>query len=493
MEVDKDIPGIFISYAHLDNESLIEGKPGWISSLHRLVEIRAGVFLGRKVRIWRDPLIPPNEPFPAEIERRLADSAVLVCVLSPRYVRSGWCQRELESFSKNGGRIFKVEKLPVDREKHPPELQELLGYIFYVKDPETGRPRELSLIFGPEDQHLYLKRLDDLAHDISKLLEKLEDGTPPRVEAASPEKTVYLAETSADLEGERDAVKRDLQRHGYTVLPDRELPRVASKVETFVREQLARCRLSIHLVGKNYGLVPDGTHESVVALQNTLAREQNTAAFSRLIWIPRGLQDEDIKDERQRQFVAHLRADPDTYRGAELLEIPLEDFKAVLHRTLNPPEPPRPAPRPPGGDDLTRIYLIRDQRDDEAAILPLGRYLFSQGFEVKRSLYDGDEEDVRTYHEDNLCDCDGALIYFGEGHELWLNRKLRELQKSAGRGRSKPLLATAVYVAPPATPEKEWFDTREALVIRPAAGAEPAEALAPFLKQIQQAKAGPAG
>ena len=130
MEVDKDIPGIFISYAHLDNESLIEGKPGWISSLHRLVAIRAGVFLGRKVRIWRDPLIPPNEPFPAEIERRLADSAVLVCVLSPRYVRSGWCQRELESFSKKGGRIFKVEKLPVDRQKHPPQQQELLGYIF---------------------------------------------------------------------------------------------------------------------------------------------------------------------------------------------------------------------------------------------------------------------------------------------------------------------------------------------------------------------------
>ena len=54
MEVDKDIPDIFISYAHLDNKPLIEGKPGWISSLHRLVEIRAAQFGERQGEIYME-------------------------------------------------------------------------------------------------------------------------------------------------------------------------------------------------------------------------------------------------------------------------------------------------------------------------------------------------------------------------------------------------------------------------------------------------------
>src|SRR4029453_2020634 len=44
-----------ISYAHLDDESLVEGEPGWIAHLHRLLEIRVGQLLGEKTKIWRDP------------------------------------------------------------------------------------------------------------------------------------------------------------------------------------------------------------------------------------------------------------------------------------------------------------------------------------------------------------------------------------------------------------------------------------------------------
>ena len=45
-------------------------------------------------------------------------------------------------------------------------------------------------------------------------------------------------------------------------------------------------------------------------------------------------------------------------------------------------------------------------------------------------------------------------------------RPCGDLQKIAGYGRSKPLLAKAIYVSAPETPPKQRFRTREALVIK---------------------------
>jgi hypothetical protein len=50
-----------ISYAHIDNEPLIAGEQGWISELHRLLEIRVGQVRGEKPKIWRDQKLQGND------------------------------------------------------------------------------------------------------------------------------------------------------------------------------------------------------------------------------------------------------------------------------------------------------------------------------------------------------------------------------------------------------------------------------------------------
>ena len=45
---------IFISYAHIDDESLIQNQKGWISEFHRALDIRLAQLLGRRPVIWRD-------------------------------------------------------------------------------------------------------------------------------------------------------------------------------------------------------------------------------------------------------------------------------------------------------------------------------------------------------------------------------------------------------------------------------------------------------
>jgi hypothetical protein len=482
-----------ISYAHIDDQALIDGEKGWVSRLHRLLEIRVGQLRGEVPRIWRDAKLQGNDCFADTILDRLPRIAALVSILSPRYVQSEWCNRELKEFyraaERAGGvrvgdkaRIFKVVKTPVTRERLPEEVQPMLGYDFFVYDTASGRPRELSPEYGPGADRAFLAKLDDLAYDITQLLEQL-DGNGEQVPQES-KGTVFLAETTFELREEREAIRRDLVRNGFEVLPDRQLPLVSDELDAVVRDQLARSQLSIHLIGRNYGVVPEGAHESAIARQQALASEAGRGKLESLIWVAPGL---DVEDERQRLFIEHLQNDPDVHAAAELLQTPLEDLKTLIHRKLAPPPIPIKALPDPATQELTRIYLICDQTDMDA-IRPLEDHFFSVGQEVILPAFVEDEAQARLEHEESMLSADAVLLYYGNASELWLRRKLRELQKSAGLGREKPLLGKAIYVAGPPTPQKERFRTLEApLLHEPASGFDPA-ALEPFMTQLQKAR-----
>jgi hypothetical protein len=150
MNFEKDA---FISYAHMDNVELIEGSRGWITNLHRALEIRLAQLLGKQPQIWRDPKLNGNDVVADVLVERLRRVAALISVVSPRYVKSEWARKELSEFSKaaetQGGvcfhdkaRIFKVLKTPVPLEMHPPQLQPLIGYQFFKVDPDSGRVQD---------------------------------------------------------------------------------------------------------------------------------------------------------------------------------------------------------------------------------------------------------------------------------------------------------------------------------------------------------------
>ncbi len=76
------------------------------------------------------------------------------------------------------------------------------------------------------------------------------------------------------MQDERDEIRRDLQQHGYTVLPARTLSPIGTEVEAEVREDLNRCSMSIHLIGNHYSLTPENAMTSLVEIQNELAIER---------------------------------------------------------------------------------------------------------------------------------------------------------------------------------------------------------------------------
>src|SRR3954468_4591044 len=80
----------FISYAHLDNVELDEGRGGWVTNLQRALEARVAQLYGAESHIWWDPKLQGNDYFAESLEQRLQRVKALIAVVSARDVNEEW-------------------------------------------------------------------------------------------------------------------------------------------------------------------------------------------------------------------------------------------------------------------------------------------------------------------------------------------------------------------------------------------------------------------
>ena len=59
---------------------------------------RASMRLGEKAKIWRDEKLTGNDVFALEIIEQFPHTALLVSVLTPRYLNAAWCAKEVQAF-----------------------------------------------------------------------------------------------------------------------------------------------------------------------------------------------------------------------------------------------------------------------------------------------------------------------------------------------------------------------------------------------------------
>lgn len=500
MDFEKDV---FISYAHLDDKPLDDGTLGWISDFHKLLQTRLEQTMGKSLNIWRDERLTGNEIFGPEIESQLPKMKVMVSIITPRYIDSDWCRKEIDGFYKaaknNGGvsignksRIFKVVKTPVDKEviEQLPEsihkiFDEILDYKFYNQEPATERFRELrrGSYVDPKIQQDFMDKLDDVVQDIAKLIKQLNNSE----KGSAPKKKVYLSETSYDLISFRDNLVRELEEAGYTVLPNKQLPNVIDKFTYEVEKFINDSELCIHLISAtNYAAQPEGSDKSSVILQNEIAAKiSGSSGLNRLIWIPPAVPNANTSEKLlalQNDFITRLRSDHDYQQGADLLEGSIEDFKFSIFDTLRRIEAEEKAKldkqkeeeekakkaaeaaaaaitTPTAtyqSDEPKIVYLICDKRDMTAAS-EFETFLNDNNIEMLTPAFDGEAEALTNAHKENLKICDGIIIFYGEGNDLWAKTKKSDLLGINALGRTKPLLAKAVYLAKPELPEKESF------------------------------------
>lgn len=476
---------LFISYANLDNKSSHSLSNGWIEALHNRLNDRLGDLLGRQPNIWRDLKLRGNDEFSEEILRILSQSAIFVSIISPRYIKSEWCLKELQKFHKqaassgvyvdNKSRIFKVIKTRIRHDEHPKELQGLLGYNFYMEDETTDYFWE----FDQGDER-YKRQLEKLAQDIKKMLEHLNNRQ--QIIGKSSGKTIYLAEPASDREEDYNSIKCDLQIHGYHVLPDRRLSR-DKRIRREVNGYLAESNISVHLIGEIYGVIPEDELNSIVEIQCEIASQHiGNSEFSQIIWKPQGLNSDDA---RQQKFISELSNYSNLPGRYTFLQDKLEDLKTLIHERLNLPVMPSVPQKAISGtsdQNSTLIYIVCAQPDYEA-VKPIEDYLLLHGFEIISLAGDADAKSHRHY----LRQCNAVLVYCGNATDGWLKMKHVELFKLSGCRRANPWLAKAFYLGPPRTLSKERFQVQNGIVIRDFADFSSAS-LNPFIEQIERAR-----
>ena len=184
-------------------------------------------------------------------------------------------------------------------------MQGTRSYQFYRPDPnQPNLKREFRPQLGGEYKQRYFEQMDELAKDIATLLEQMAQIGQSKAPALS----VYVAETTSDLDDQLREIRREIKALGYVVRPLGDLPRRAKDYAAQVAEDLQQAVMSIHLVGAEYGLVPEGeATKSNVWIQHDLAMARSAdPKFARLVWMPPGLAP---ADERQQKFVAYLNDD----------------------------------------------------------------------------------------------------------------------------------------------------------------------------------------
>ncbi|MBC8243604.1 MAG: TIR domain-containing protein, partial [Verrucomicrobia bacterium] len=427
---------LFISYAHIDDLPISEGQKGWITEFQRILENRLAQLMGEQPKIWRDQKLSGSDIFDEHIVEQFKNTKLMVSILSPRYIKSEWCNKEITEFYKNaeetGGvavagksRVLKVVKTPYDPDEVQPELRRVfgsvLGFNFYDFDDNSGKVVEYNEAFGKEARQNYFSRIYDLAYEICEILKKSGSGVNGNAPVVIPQqgaKTVYLATVTGDRNEERENIARDLRERGHVILPDSPLPMNAAEVELIVGQFMEQADVAIHLLGSNYGMIPEAGDRSVIETQIKLsAIETAKRGIERLVWLPNELE---ATEEKQTDYVERLRVDPATYQKTDFVEGTFEIFKGLVIDHFIEKKSRVDNPTQDESGEGPRVVYLMAPPDDEDKIEAIEDYLFDHGLEVVIPVFTGTEAEVSEAHMENLRICDSVLIYFGSATRQWV-------------------------------------------------------------------------
>src|SRR5690349_19843428 len=92
---------IFISYAHLDNQKIFHEAQGWIEEFYTQLNMLMTRRIGKANTIkfwWDNKKLDGSMVFDDFIDESIQQSAIMICLVSPAYLQSEYCSKELKSF-----------------------------------------------------------------------------------------------------------------------------------------------------------------------------------------------------------------------------------------------------------------------------------------------------------------------------------------------------------------------------------------------------------
>lgn len=468
---------VFVSYARDDDLQAIPGQGiGFISTLWAHLQHQFRLLGPPKPQMFRDTReIWESDPFDDILRARVAESNLLLVVLSNNWIHREWCLKELALFRESRANpaeqivrqsIIVVAKNHVPPSSRPSLLQGQQGYSFYRLENEPGRPADEYSFWRGEPRDEFHDVLERLARDLRRRAVALS-GVPPveqpsvtphRAATTSPRK-IYVAKPAGDMHLHYLQMADELGRRGFEVVPpvDTEIPlRTATRsIETW----LSTAETSIHLLGDGEGDKPEDT-APLVTLQLALAARRCAAAalsgtsFRRIIWAPKVLLDARAPaPPGERDPLAVLarfdrQIDSDKVDGSEITR-----FVEFVVQTLE-----RQSLAADDDADLSRIpanasVYVYHRSDDREYGLRLARAL--KNLHLKPVLPTFEGEMVRPLHEQALQECDAVVLGWVNADDSWVKATTREWRDWQALGRKKQFDCRGLVAGPPKRDAKD--------------------------------------
>ena len=457
------VPGcrhdVFVSYAHGDDQPVAGTQCGFVSQL--VADLKTEV--SRKVRndvdIWWDhfKLVGDTRVTP-EIMAAAGESACIIVVASPAYLRSEWCDRERSAFCQKAANrqsgIFLVGMEPIDQGKLPATLRDLNAYQFYrtLDDGRTTRPLRTDF---QQDKEPYYNRLSQLVQHVAEHLGRSANGNRTPVAAAAAKeadpsdpsrRSVLLLDVTDDLVERRAQLKDYLEQEGIAVLPARRYSRDDMDVHRAqLLEDMARSQACVQIVG---GLTGDRTdHPRGMAWLRceTVRGSGSTVPF--LQWRDPDLDVDAITDADARDLTIQPSVRTDRF----------PDFRrAVAELALKPPE--RADPRLQQG--TLSVFVNSDLLDRDLGA-GVAQWLETRGFMVLEPPQA--TPDAREEWETSVKYCDSLLLVYGQTKPAWVRTQILLSNKVQ---RETPLDLLSVCVGPPLPQQQSPREKLDALALR---------------------------
>jgi hypothetical protein len=433
---------IFISYTPIDDEPLTGADKGWVTTLINGLKTLLRQKLGRAdaYSLWMDYELRGHESVTPMIVEQLQNSAILLLILSPGYLVSQRCRYELNTFltivGKNAGRVFIVER---DEVLRPEEFSDLLGYKFWITN-DTGKPRTLGVPKPNPEEFEYYQRLNDVACQLTDKLNflktevekyqavvsvstaKLSTTVAATVATSSP--TLFLAEVTADLETQRNEVKRYFDQQGVRILPDKVYP--FTKIQQYLDQDLKNSQFFIQLLSNQMGNgYPQFQHERALATQLPIFQ-----------WRDSLLDPATVTDPDYRALL----------ESSTVIASNLVEFQTYILNQLKPKRENTPPANPVG--DL--LVFINAAPEDMLLANEIKDILETHGIGYSLPLEPSTNTkaaEIRQYLEQNLLYSDAVLVLYDNTSIVWVTEQLFYLRRIQGR-REQPLKMIAVYNKP---------------------------------------------
>jgi len=414
---------IFISYAHVNNQPYSDESEGWIDRFLKDLKVELNQRFGRvdAYKIWKDDELRGNQEITPEILQQLEQAKALLVFYSKGYEESDWCQQELTYFEeKTDVKCENIIFITQDECRPKEKYNDILMYKFWfsAKNKTSHRLQQSAT-----KTNEYQQRIADIAVDLHKVISSSKQEKINLRKPKAPKTTIYLAQVSSDLLGQRERLVRELKQFNYHVIPEQHILTVDNNAQQKIES--SACFVQLLEQNDNMGLA--------VKLYD-LAKQSEIPILQ---WRPNELSIQDInaiEDKAHRQLLLDKTVMTDT----------LSNFQQKIREHLTPIIKPIKTSQ----KHTKTIFINVDcALPDYSIAKKIYNKLTHKQHTCLLPIEDqnADANEIRKDLEENLQLCDIVLLIYNKTQLTHIRRLLRECVR-INHKREKPL-KTAICIS----------------------------------------------